>query len=100
MELYHRQRKYKQNKYVCFYCGNLFNEDKGSDLPTSITTDHIIPFAKNGINYKKNKVKCCKRCNEIKGSLWVGRFLKIGYLTKKRIKKIKRKLIKMGINVT
>jgi hypothetical protein len=43
----------------CFYCG----------APEARTVDHVIPSSLGGSNTIGNKVLCCERCNNIKGSL-------------------------------
>lgn len=41
----------------CAYCGSEEN----------LTIDHIIPQSKGGMDFTKNVVCCCKKCNQSKG---------------------------------
>lgn len=40
----------------------------------SRTVDHLYPKSKGGIRSNKNKVPCCIRCNQMKGSLDIVEF--------------------------
>jgi 5-methylcytosine-specific restriction endonuclease McrA len=47
----------KENPY-CFKCGTTVD----------LTTDHVIPLAKNGTHHWSNLQTLCRKCNSIKGS--------------------------------
>jgi len=52
----------------CAYCGrdlNLKNK----------TLDHIMPRQKGGSNRIANLFPCCRDCNSIKGTLYIGDFI-------------------------
>jgi 5-methylcytosine-specific restriction endonuclease McrA len=47
----------------------------GVDVFEKETTDHLQPKDKNGILSKKNKVRACFKCNQLKGNMTVEEFL-------------------------
>jgi hypothetical protein len=52
----------------CFYCICVFTADN------HLTVDHIIPTSKGGSNKSYNKLNCCGKCNNYKGSLLPSEF--------------------------
>lgn len=53
---------YKDNK-KCFYCDEPLTYKKS-------TIDHKVPKKNQGKNDKSNLVVCCKKCNNLKGSVF------------------------------
>lgn len=46
----------------CFYCGKEISRKNK-------TADHVVPTSRGGSNSPRNKVDCCKPCNNLKGCL-------------------------------
>jgi hypothetical protein len=40
----------------------------------NFTIDHLVPLGQGGLDVRSNKVACCRRCNEKKGSLTLQEF--------------------------
>ncbi len=52
---------FARDRNVCAYCGDHFHEE-------SLTREHIIPFAQQGIDTWMNVVTACRACNHRKSS--------------------------------
>ena len=52
-----RQQIREKWDHQCAYCGET----------EELTLDHVIPLSKGGLDYMKNVVCCCKKCNQSKG---------------------------------
>lgn len=62
MPRHHRFAMWKAQKKRCFYCGEYLPFEK-------VTEDHKLAVSQGGSNQRKNKVLCCYRCNQTKGSM-------------------------------
>ena len=51
---------FARDRNVCAYCGAHLPEE-------DLTREHIIPFARNGLNHWMNVVTACRPCNHRKG---------------------------------
>lgn len=51
---------FARDRNVCAYCGGQFHEH-------DLTREHIIPFARNGVDNWMNVVTACRPCNHRKG---------------------------------
>ena len=52
---------FARDRNVCAYCGQQFHEE-------TLTREHIIPFAQNGVDSWMNVVTACRPCNHRKSS--------------------------------
>ena len=75
------RRKIKERwDYECAYCGSEKN----------LTMDHIVPRAKGGVDFTRNVVCCCHKCNQDKShSPWEEWYLSQGFFDVDRYEKIK-----------
>lgn len=82
----------KDIKY-CFYCEELLDSNNS-------TIDHIFPLFKGGTNEKENLVKCCKKCNNIKGGYTIHELI---YALNKQLKWVtcekRKEYLKKYINI-
>ena len=51
---------FTRDRNICAYCGGLFHEE-------DLTREHIVPFARQGLNHWMNVVTACRPCNHRKG---------------------------------
>jgi hypothetical protein len=58
----------------CWYCGRDTMLNAGEQNPRLATVDHLIPRARGGVNNDTNRVNCCLRCNQLKGTLTEAEF--------------------------
>ena len=54
----------------CFYCGKKLTTNNA-------TYDHIIPICKGGKTTESNIVRCCNKCNNIKGGYTVSELIDV-----------------------
>ena len=54
------QKLFARDRNVCAYCGGHFHEDV-------LTREHIVPYARNGVDHWMNVVTACRACNHRKG---------------------------------
>lgn len=52
---------FARDRNICAYCGDHFHE-------TSLTREHIVPFAQNGRDHWMNVVTACRACNARKAN--------------------------------
>lgn len=69
------RKKLKSPPEVCYFCKCRITRMSGVDVFEKETIDHLQPKNKNGILSKKNKVRSCFKCNQLKGSMTVEEFL-------------------------
>ena len=50
---------FARDRNVCAYCGGHFHEE-------DLTREHIVPFARNGVDHWMNVVTACRHCNQAK----------------------------------
>ena len=51
---------FTRDRNICAYCGGHFEEHE-------LTREHIVPFARQGLNHWMNVVTACRSCNHRKG---------------------------------
>ena len=51
---------FARDRNICAYCGQQHHEE-------SLTREHIVPFAQNGVDTWMNVVTACRPCNQHKG---------------------------------
>lgn len=56
-----RERLFLRDRYLCAYCGQLFNE-------LHLTIEHVIPVSRGGTHGWTNVVTACRGCNHRKGN--------------------------------
>lgn len=57
----------KPTRAKCFYCGHQMTLCRG--YKNTVTTDHIHPVCRGGLQEIENNVQCCLRCNQDKAHL-------------------------------
>lgn len=70
-----RRGLFKKFHGKCHYCDRPLQWGKG--FSNSATIDHIIPRARGGSYVKSNLVLACFRCNNLRGDMSYGGFLRL-----------------------
>jgi hypothetical protein len=71
----------RDNSMFCCYCGRRFS------FSAKLTSDHLIPRSKGGVNNAHNKRNCCSNCNASKRSYYPEQWLMLLEKERRRLKK-------------
>lgn len=69
IKVYREQARVEQNS-ECYYCYEPLTF-------RTATADHIVPQKKHGNHSRKNIAACCAECNQAKGHMSEGKFIKL-----------------------
>ena len=61
---------FRRDNYTCQYCGK-------NDVP--LTVDHVVRWENMGQTHEDNLITACKKCNNTRGNMEIGDWLKCNY---------------------
>lgn len=62
-----REKLFKLQEGLCFYCGQRMNQFTKKNDPRRCTTEHLIPKSRGGTDCWENVVAVCNHCNNLRG---------------------------------